>query len=1655
MPKAEVKLDGNAARLIAHLNVIKASIKEEGNEAIGASQNYDVLVHNLNVLALRLSNGDEDLISGSIIEGRFLREEINEFAETLIERAIDFSRLVFQKPYPSESIQKLGIVWDLYDVSFSSNNLEACIKILSREKDLIKDALDELLENDEGDTETEELARSKGSGLVKTTLKLSEYVDDYVFSLYSASEEPDSVRESAETLNESANNILDKIHQNPERSKLFTIEKDFETKLAALEKEVLSESDLKVTNPSPPKSPSATNILKKQQIPLILRKPSGQTGKLAQLLPKVNSPSIKIYPAPVFQEKTTTHGSRPIKLIPVNLEKDGVKYLIPENRNTPEPIKLLVPHNPNSKNKTPVSSSLPVVTPPIKVVVSNGGVQANVPKPIKIIVKGTNSMRVFDPKLTKAITAVASGLPATSLSSSTGRCSISTTGNLKAIKYPIDPSISTLTTIPTTKIINTNQHKSTLDSTKLVKIDNRFIQLPYTNSKSAPAFISPTSNQKSKVIKVIKGPSVDRNNSLTTKELWSIHNQILPSKTSEPIHDDFLEEVNSLKLNLKDVIASASHNRMDMLKKLHFIQRFIFDSILSKNKITSLEPKVYLDLFKEHYFVMKKLLTVRKLIRKYEGFSIPYPYHIKATESSKNAEYEKELCKEMRIFGIDDIPSLFHLNDANHDFLTVMLNAMESKNSNQFCCRTCFSKFGIFSKYIRHLILKHPVLLRCKYCGDVFISALELKEHIKSAQHGYCGRCDIFFNNYIEYFDHIKVLHDDSKSSVQTVNTVVKKDDVDKHKHDIYLHMCKYHPNNNCFVCSTSACKLSFDSVNKLYEHFIENHVAIWCRFCSEDPVSKVDQESKKVVYSIKKSDFIKKIMNPLKQNSPDKTKRCLTCRIACASAAELESHADEFHKEIHCGKCDFVAKGKKMYQEHFDANHFSREDGCQANDTCSPYSGRILYLYNLYYICPICVTAFLSTEERNEHARVKHSDKICHLCDNSDVVQLFIFKSLLHNHFGEVHKDRVCMYCQAKTIFESPELLNVHVNIFHNKHVKKIKSKDKMEAHLCSERSCQNNPTKGTMFISQINHDVLRHNKFLDIDESQNDEPFIPSHCGFCPEGLKYYTFTKLFTHVKERHSSIVACYNCLDIPIFKVKENLFLHSKLFNHYGCFCCSRGNWNSKLSWMEIQFHMKKIHKFYFCWNCEKLCQSLDGHRSICSMCDTVHCLPLSNSDHNCSEEDLELKKKLFNNNGFLKSRKKSIDRYFSESSNKMPKTKLKLLLQHIFQDQFESIFWFDPNLDTSDQVTLEEAIEVLHEATNSPVPNEYLIKLWRDFSSMCNSKFFDPMVKVKEEVDTDTVFATVLEEAVKSTSMMETDVFIKEEIQDETIDLKSNDEHFQRIEVDASSTCLQGSESTLDNVLVEEPSQIHSPENDMSSFFVDELDVIEPSIPLCLEDILKEEECDDYIRSKPGPKCSKKKEEERKEDELSSLNDSRNDDSALLEDIDDILETTHKPATPIKSTEIKKDAKFITFSCNTPEEENQLCQNGKTTTGEAKYTPDAIPEAEHLTLPHQKCTFPKELNDAHLDLLPIKDAKLGDIKSLLNHVYLPDTSKAILSATPYSDLNAKVLDKHKIATQDKIERLFLVIEAPHIHPIDEIVSLARDYLSNVPMSVRL
>ncbi|CAB4056633.1 unnamed protein product [Lepeophtheirus salmonis] len=61
-----------------------------------------------------------------------------------------------------------------------------------------------------------------------------------------------------------------------------------------------------------------------------------------------------------------------------------------------------------------------------------------------------------------------------------------------------------------------------------------------------------------------------------------------------------------------------------------------------------------------------------------------------------------------------------------------------------------------------------------------------------------------------------------------------------------------------------------------------------------------------------------------------------------------------------------------------------------------------------------------------------------------------------------------------------------------------------------------------------------------------------------------------------------------------------------------------------------------------------------------------------------------------------------------------------------------------------------------------------------------------------------------------------------------------------------------------------------------------------------------------------------------------------------------------------------------------------------------------------------------------------------------------DESEDTFSTTRYSDPKAKLLDEHKKATQDNIERLFQFIEAAHINSIEEIMSLARDYLSNVP-----
>ncbi|CAB4058324.1 unnamed protein product [Lepeophtheirus salmonis] len=54
-----------------------------------------------------------------------------------------------------------------------------------------------------------------------------------------------------------------------------------------------------------------------------------------------------------------------------------------------------------------------------------------------------------------------------------------------------------------------------------------------------------------------------------------------------------------------------------------------------------------------------------------------------------------------------------------------------------------------------------------------------------------------------------------------------------------------------------------------------------------------------------------------------------------------------------------------------------------------------------------------------------------------------------------------------------------------------------------------------------------------------------------------------------------------------------------------------------------------------------------------------------------------------------------------------------------------------------------------------------------------------------------------------------------------------------------------------------------------------------------------------------------------------------------------------------------------------------------------------------------------------------------------------------LGDTPYSDLKSKILKESEISTQNKMERLFKLIENPGAYSLTEIVSHGRNYLSNI------
>ncbi|QQP53874.1 Hypothetical protein FKW44_006507 [Caligus rogercresseyi] len=178
-----------------------------------------------------------------------------------------------------------------------------------------------------------------------------------------------------------------------------------------------------------------------------------------------------------------------------------------------------------------------------------------------------------------------------------------------------------------------------------------------------------------------------------------------------------------------------------------------------------------------------------------------------------------------------------------------------------------------------------------------------------------------------------------------------------------------------------------------------------------------------------------------------------------------------------------------------------------------------------------------------------------------------------------------------------------------------------------------------------------------------------------------------------------------------------------------------------------------------------------------------------------------------------------------------------------FQDRGVSSQCFnDNNNEPFEEVSLTDAINILREATNSPQPSQYLIKVWRDFSSLSESSFFSPSVKVEVELDPLALPPELMEQEEE-----EEEVVVKEEVLD----------HAEYALPEAANQ------------------QERSPPAQSFDHFIKE------------EDIKAEPCCEDEAPSS-SPRTLFIHE----------------DDSSLLEDIDDILQSTQKPSPQKKK---KKD----------------------------------------------------------------------------------------------------------------------------------------------------
>jgi hypothetical protein len=279
------------------------------------------------------------------------------------------------------------------------------------------------------------------------------------------------------------------------------------------------------------------------------------------------------------------------------------------------------------------------------------------------------------------------------------------------------------------------------------------------------------------------------------------------------------------------------------------------------------------------------------------------------------------------------------------------LDAARNETFKCIYCKKSFKRFQI-SKHMYHYHRKVAIHCKSGSCCTYFWTIKERDQHVKKVHQDSksmtCVYCNKIMCDHGSMWNHMKTHKNAIRCIYRLCATYFLTED-ERQEHLKQVHMQE--GNWKCIYCSV--CVKSISVIGHIKNLHLD--VAIQCNFsqrCNkyfltaserDDHVQKVHLTSKpkkkhKCIYCKKYVSVLTEHIHRMHAKESIKCK-VIKCGAYFKTNAELEEHFDKVHREqlnnlkILCPKCDYKTSDKTCFNQHFQMSHGNKQMFC---DMCS-----------------------------------------------------------------------------------------------------------------------------------------------------------------------------------------------------------------------------------------------------------------------------------------------------------------------------------------------------------------------------------------------------------------------------------------------------------------------------------------------------------------------------------------------------------------------------------------------------------------------------------------------------------------------------------------------------------------------------------------------